>query len=155
MTQRLEFASRVAAPTEQVWRHACSMAGVNAELGPWMRMTHPADRSSLDGVDVPLGELLFRSWVLFLGVLPVDRHAFVLERIFPGKGFDERSSSWTEKIWIHRRRVEPVAGGTRVSDVLEFQPRAFFMAPLLHLIVRGLFTHRHRRLQRMFGSLDG
>ena len=155
MTQRLEFASRVAAPPAQVWRHACSMAGVNAELGPWMRMTPPADRSSLDGVDVPLGELLFRSWVLFLGVLPVDRHAFVLEQIEPGSGFDERSSSWTEKIWVHRRRIEPVPGGARVSDVLEFEPRVFFMAPLLRAIVHALFSHRHRKLRRLFGSLDG
>jgi hypothetical protein len=100
----LEFRSRVAAPPDVVWRVVATMDGVNAELAPWLRMTHPPDRADLRAQMVPPGEVVFHSWLLLLGVLPVDRHALSFESLHE-RGFDERSTSWSNRIWIHRRRV--------------------------------------------------
>ena len=36
-----EVRSRLAAPADRVWAHATSMRGVNSELFPLVRMTHP------------------------------------------------------------------------------------------------------------------
>lgn len=147
----LQFSSVVTAPADAVWRRASTMAGVNAELGPWVRMTHPQDRSDLLAQAVPLGEVLFQSWVLLLGLLPMDRHALCLEQLYE-RGFDERSSSWTQRVWVHRRRVESAGSGARITDHLQFQPRIALMAPFLRLIISVIFRHRHRQLTRQFGK---
>jgi ligand-binding SRPBCC domain-containing protein len=151
----LNFSTVVAAPREEVWRRVSSMAGVNAELGPWVRMTHPADRHSLEGQQVPLGEVLFRSWLLAFGILPFDLHSLRLERLSPGEGFDERSTSWMQRVWVHRRRLESIAGGTRISDRLEIEPRLRLFAPVVRAVVGFLFRHRHRRLLAQFGTPGG
>jgi ligand-binding SRPBCC domain-containing protein len=156
MTVRLEFASRVAAPAEQVWARISNMPGVNAELGPWLRMTYPASLSDLDSAPRELlGKLAFKSWVLLLGWLPIDRHYFRLDRLLPGEGFDERSWSWSQRVWVHRRRLAPTPGGTRITDELEFEPRVGPAAPFLRWLIDTIFRHRHRRLQRHFGALVG
>ena len=149
----LRFESRLAETPERIWAVASTMAGVNAELGPWVRMSYPAERAALDGQDVPMQEVLFQSWLCAFGVLPFDRHALRLERLYPGVGFDERSTSWMQKLWVHRRRIEAVEGGACVSDELEIEPRLLFAAPLVRMIVGALFRHRHRRLRARFGAL--
>lgn len=152
---RLRFESRLRAAPDAVWAQASTMAGVNAELGPWVRMSYPADRAALDGQDAPLGEVLFQSWLCAFGLIPFDRHALVLERLFPGTGFDERSSSWMQKVWVHRRRIGAVEGGSRVTDELEIEPRLPLAAPVVRLVVGALFRHRHRRLRARFGAVSG
>ncbi|ROH93307.1 hypothetical protein ED208_01935 [Stagnimonas aquatica] len=151
----LSFESRLAAAPETVWASASTMAGVNAELGPWVRMSYPAERAALDAQAVPLGELLFQSWLCVFGLIPFDRHALVLEQLYPGIGFDERSSSWMQKVWVHRRRIEAIPGGCRVSDELEIAPRLRLQAPLVRWLVAALFRHRHRRLRARYGALAG
>lgn len=147
----LRFCSELAAPAEAVWRRVSTMAGVNAELGPWLRMSHPLEHSDLLAQPVPLGSVLFHSWVLLLGIVPLDRHALCLEQLH-ARGFDERSTSWLQKEWIHRRRIEQTGNGTRVTDHLRFQPRLAPLAPLLRIIVSATFRHRHRQLTQQFGK---
>jgi ligand-binding SRPBCC domain-containing protein len=149
----LRFESRLAASAPAVWAEVSTMGGVNAELLPLMRMTYPVHAQRLEAADVKPGTVLFQSWLLAFGVLPVDRHALSLERLYPGEGFDERSSSWMQRIWIHRRRITTVdAGSCHVTDEVSFEPRLPFAAPLLRGIVGALFAHRHRRLRRRFGE---
>lgn len=150
---RLRFESRLAAPASDIWAVASTMAGVNAELGPWVRMSYPPERVALDGQDVPMREVLFQSWLCVFGLIPFDRHALRLERLYPGVGFDERSTSWMQKLWVHRRRIEAVEDGARVTDELEIEPRLPFATPLVRVIVGALFRHRHRRLRARFGAL--
>jgi ligand-binding SRPBCC domain-containing protein len=149
---RLTFASRLEAPAAEVWAHASSMGGVNAELMPFMRMSVPAHVVDLEIEQAPVGRTAFASWLLAFGFLPVDRHFLGFERILPGVGFDERSWSWMQKQWIHRRRVEPDGEGSLLTDQLEFEPRLPFAGLLLEPIVRALFTHRHQRLRERFGE---
>ncbi|MFC4252425.1 hypothetical protein [Sinimarinibacterium flocculans] len=151
----LRVESRLAAAPDALWQHATSMAGVNFELMPLVRMTHPSDRARLpDAGELPDG-VLFRSWLLAFGVLPFDRHALCLRRVGPGMRFDEDSTSWLQRRWIHHRRVEPVAGGARVIDELRIEPRLRIAAPLVRVLVAQLFDHRHRRLRQRFGALTG
>ncbi|HVT33944.1 MAG TPA: hypothetical protein VHE37_00060 [Nevskiaceae bacterium] len=147
---QLRFSSDLDAAPADVWRHASSMAGVNHELLPLMRMTHPRDATDLSSQLLKLGQTAFVSTLLLFGLLPADRHHLMLERLYPGVGFDERSWSWLQRVWIHRRRIEQHGEVTRITDELEFEPRLFFMAPLLRPVIRALFAHRHRRLRKKF-----
>lgn len=154
---RLAFRSELRAPQSQVLAQAQNMSGVNFELAPWVRMTVPqayAQRSLFDATaDELTRPLLFRSVLLALGVLPFDVHAFHLDRVLPGEGFDERSSSWMQKTWIHRRRVVAHGDGCVVTDELEIEPRIAFMTPVVRAIVGFLFRHRHRRLAARYGTI--
>jgi hypothetical protein len=154
MPVSLFFESRLAASAEVVWAQVCRMPGVNFELMPLMRMSYPADRASLDdGALVNPGDTVFNSWLMLFGVIPIDRHALAFDRVMPGVGFDERSHSWLQREWIHRRRVEPIGSSAcRVTDELVVSPRVALAAPIAKLIVRTLFTHRHRRLRARFGT---
>lgn len=149
----LDFESRLAAPPEKIWAQVSTMSGVNRELMPLLRMTYPPQAQSLEAAGNPVGDKLFYSWLLAGGLLPIDRHHLGIERIYPGAGFDERSSSWTQRLWIHRRRVLPLAGGARLTDELRFEPRIGFMAPVLRRFITLIFQHRHRVLRCDFGVL--
>lgn len=154
-TPSQSFASELDAPLAAVWEVVGTMRGVNAELGPWLFMTSPAAASTLRLDDAPVGVPLFESWLLLGHVLPIDRHAFKLEAVTPGRGFVERSTSWTERSWEHRRHLEPL-GDARcvVEDRLTFTPRVSLVAPVLARVIRAVFEHRHRQLRRRFGGLS-
>ncbi len=155
----VERTSRLAAPTGPVWRHATSMDGVNAELGPWVRMTHPAWATDISAAPELLGRVAFRSWLLAGGVVPFDRHALRLvaveDRGLRGGAFEEDSTSWLQRRWRHDRVVEPAGTGTRVTDTVRIEPRVGFARPVTAVVVGFLFTHRHRRLVARFGAATG
>ena len=149
---RLSFRTRVTSPASEVWAVVSTMDGVNAELRPLMRMTHPAHLSSLADVEIAPGEVVAHSWLLAFGFLPIDRHALGLERVYDGEGFDEESTSWLQRRWRHERRILDHGDGTStVTDDLTAEPRLSLLAPVLRRIVSALFRHRHRQLARRFG----
>jgi hypothetical protein len=151
----LRFESRLAAAPDALWRHATSMAGVNFELMPLVRMSYPADAATLpDAIERPDG-VLFRSWLLAFGVLPFDRHALCLRSVGPGMRFDEDSTSWLHRRWGHHRRIEPLDGGACVIDELQVVPRLRLAGAVVRVVVALIFDHRHRRLRRRFGALPG
>jgi len=149
-TIRLRFESELATSAETILATAMTMPGVNAELMPLIRMTYPAQYRDLDAQQAPLNTVLFRSWLLLFGLVPVDVHALAFDRLYDN-GFDERSSSLLHRVWIHRRRVEAIEGGARVIDELEFEPRLSLSAGFDRYMVTQTFTHRHRRLRRRYG----
>lgn len=153
MEGRFEIRSRLAADAPTVWAHASSLEGVNRELAPLCRMTFPAHARVLTAETVPLGQRLFRSWVLLGGVLPVDYDDLVLVELEPGRRFLERSTLATQRQWEHERTLTPVAGGVELTDRLRFEPRLGWMLGASRAVVRTLFTHRHRRLRAIFGTL--
>jgi ligand-binding SRPBCC domain-containing protein len=144
--------SRVAAPPERVWEHARTMAGVNHELAPFVRMHVPREARGLTIDDAPLGEVALRSVLLAFGVVPFDRHDLVLERVDatpPRLGFLERSSSVLQRSWEHERSIVGDGSGALVTDRVVFSPR-WVPARLVRPVVAALFRHRHRRLVRRF-----
>ncbi|HET6949430.1 MAG TPA: hypothetical protein VFI47_03585 [Acidimicrobiales bacterium] len=143
-------------PRAEVWAVVSTMAGVNAELAPYVRMTHPRHLQSLDDHPVPMGEVAFHSWLLAGRVLPFDRHALCLEAVIDGEGFDEESTSWMQRRWRHERRLVDEGDGTcTVTDHLVVEPRLGVLRPLAARVVRFLFEHRHRRLVQRFGATRG
>lgn len=147
----LRFASALAPPPERIWPLIASMHGVNDELGPWLSMSHPPHLDSLDSARP--GEVLFVSRIRVLGWLPVDRHRLRFDALYPGEGFDERSESDLQRVWIHRRRLSAQGTGSRLVDELAFELRLPGIAPFATALVKQVFQHRHRRLRRRHGVL--
>jgi ligand-binding SRPBCC domain-containing protein len=146
--------SELSAPAGQVWLHATSMAGVNQELAPLVRMTHPQGFARFDLPRMRLRQRLFRSWILLFGLFPIDWDDLCFVAFEPGRRFLERSSMATQRVWEHERTVEPVAGGCRVTDRLRFEPRMAWLGRLQLPLFRLAFALRHRNLRRIFGVLS-
>lgn len=89
----VERRTLLGAPARTVWRRATTPAGINAELGPWMRMTVPRRLRAVTLDEVELGVRICRSWVLLLGVIPFEYDDLVLVERGPGLRFVERSST--------------------------------------------------------------
>src|SRR5262245_38929651 len=124
------------------------MEGINDELGPLLKMTSPA--GTVLSVDaVPVGQFWFRSWILFLGFLPVDYDDLTVLRLEPDRGFLERSKTSSTRVWEHERTLEPLPeGGTRLTDRIAFESRIRPLGRLQLALFRAIFNHRHRRLRR-------
>ena len=147
-----EFSSRLAAPAAEVWAHATSMRGVNRELFPLARMTHPRELSVLDPARLPIGQRAFRSWILAGGILPIDYDDLTFVALEPGRRFLERSPMLTQREWQHERVIEPAAGGSTITDRVSFAPRVSWLGPLFYPVFRLAFALRHRNLRRIFGG---
>lgn len=150
----LTFSSILPITPQEFWAQQ-SLATVNYELGPWIHMTAPKQWHSVRLADWQGGQDLFASWVLFLGVLPIDRHAFGTFTFKPESGFIEDSSSWTVRTWRHVRTVLADGAGCRVQDSITFTPRMGFMVHLLKPTYSLVFRHRHSRLAARYGTLPG
>jgi hypothetical protein len=147
-----ELASDLAADSAALLAHATAMAGVNKELGPLLRMTAPHAYRDMTLFDAPVGTPLFRSWVLFAGILPIDFDHLSFESIDRESGFVESSTMLSMRSWRHERRVTPrAAGGSRLVDRITFEARVPGTGRLLASVAKAVFRHRHARLRAMFG----
>ena len=153
MRRRAEFriASTLAAPPAAVWERAMSAEGINAELGPLLRMTVPRGVESLDLHQLQPGPV-GRSWVLLFGLVPVEYDEIGLARIEPGRGFLERSTMLSQRLWEHERTIEPGGEGAVIADRLAWEPRLPLPGRLLRPVIAAVFGHRHRQLRRRFGG---
>ena len=150
---RITRRSLLAAPPEEVWARIVSVRGVNAELMPIVHMTFPRACVRLDESDLTDGQPVFRSVLLLFGVLPVDVHTCAALTFASGRGFSERSSSLVHRVWLHRRELRAVPGGTKLTDHLDYECRLPGLAAVLWPVLLGVFNHRHRQLRRHFGVL--
>lgn len=140
-----------AAP-EKVWERIITPEGINHELMPLMRMTLPKGLDGLDPEQIELNEPLGRSWILLFGFLPFDYDNLSLVRLDPDRGFLERSTMLSQRIWEHERTLEPVGGGCLVTDRVAWEPRFGFPGRPLRPLFSSIFKHRHRRLRNHFGG---
>ena len=147
-----QVSSVVRASPERVWERVSTMEGVNHELRPLARMTYPKDRARLEARMAQPGKRLFRSWILLLGVIPVDYDDLTLVRVEPGRGFLEVSPLLSQRRWIHQRTLEPVGPLCRVTDRVRFEPRLPVGGRVFLALFRLVFRHRHRRLGRFFAA---
>jgi ligand-binding SRPBCC domain-containing protein len=150
--QTFTLSTAVGAGPDTVWERVSTPEGINHELGPWLRMTVPARFRALDAETVPVGERLFRSWILLFGVIPVDYDDLTIVRLEPGRGFLERSRLASARVWEHERTLEAAAGGCRVTDRIAFVPRVPGAGRAQRALLRAVFRRRHRRLVRHFGA---
>jgi ligand-binding SRPBCC domain-containing protein len=150
---QLSISSALAAEPLRLWAHATDLEGVNRELWPLARMTYPPGMRRLEPGQIVPGGRLFRSWIFAFGFLPIDYDDLAVEQIDPPRYFLERSTMLTQKVWIHERTIEPVAGGSRISDQVQFVPRIGWLGPVHLLVFRMTFRLRHRNLRRMFSTI--
>jgi ligand-binding SRPBCC domain-containing protein len=151
----IERQSIVDAPADQVWVRVVTPEGINDELRPWMTMSMPRGAESLTVDNVPIGTPLGRCWMRLFGVLPFDYDRLMIAALEPGRRFDEQSTMLSMRRWRHERTVTPDGDAKAVvHDRITFQLRAPLRpaAPVVAAGLRALFGHRHRRLQRHFGS---
>ena len=148
----LTTTSRLASPPEAVWARVITPAGIRDEMRPILRMTIPRGFESLEPESVTLGEPIGRSWILLLGVLPIDFDEICLVRLDEGRGFLERSRMLSQRVWEHERTIEPEPGGCTITDRIAWEPRGPLPARWLAPMFGWFFGHRHRRLQGHFGG---
>ncbi len=145
------FETRLRASAATVWAHATTIEGVNLELFPLARMTAPPD-ARFDATAVAPGRRVFRSWILALGVFPVDYDDLTFVEFEEPRRFLERSPMGTQRLWEHERIVEPYGDGCVVRDRVRFEPRCRLLGRLQLPLFRLVFANRHRRLAGMFGA---
>jgi hypothetical protein len=144
--------SKLKVRAETLWGEQ-SIATVNYELGPWLQMTAPPAWRHVKLRDFGGAGPYFKSWILLLGLFPVDRHAFGSLTLGGELRFVETSSSWLNRAWRHERAVKTVAGGCEVVDTVCMLPRLRFIGALLRPLYQHVFRHRHARLKRRHGAL--
>lgn len=143
--------TELAVTPEDFWRRM-SLASVNAELAPLVRMTAPEEWREVAIEQWPTGRTLFNSVILLFGFLPIDVHRFRLEQVYPQRGFLERSSSLVNRVWRHERTIQPGPSGCLVTDVVTVQSRVPLLGGLLLPVFRAVFRNRHRRLRALYGE---
>jgi ligand-binding SRPBCC domain-containing protein len=151
----IERESIVNAGADRVWARVVTPEGINDELRPWMTMSMPRGAESLTVDNVPIGVPIGRAWMRLFGVLPFDYDRLCIAELDRGRGFDEQSTMMSMRQWRHQRTVIPEGDSKSVvRDRITFELRAplRLATPIVAAGLRALFGHRHRRLQRHFGS---
>jgi len=149
MRRTLAFSSTLAVPAGEFWR-AQSLATVNAELRPLARMTARKEllHEPLTRWTPELRGLT--SWVLLLGLLPVDRHRFDSVEFPAPTAFVEHSSSWLNRVWRHERVASAAGAGCTVRDAVSFEPRLAWLGAVQEAMYRLAFRCRHANLRRQY-----
>ena len=71
----------------------------------------------------------------------------------PGIRFVDRQVAGPYRWWRHEHRFEPVSGGTRVIDEVEFLPRVSWLSSwLVQRDVRRIFEFRQHELARLLSG---
>jgi ligand-binding SRPBCC domain-containing protein len=147
----IRVSSCLEADPGEVWAWIATAEGINDELRPWMRMTVPGGGDiNLDSIEV--GKPIGRSWVLLLGLIPIDYDEINVVELESGRRFVERSKMLSQRAWEHARTVEPAAGGAVITDSVAWEPRLPMPAGALRPLFGAIFRHRHRRLRKRFGG---
>jgi ligand-binding SRPBCC domain-containing protein len=150
----VERQSTIDAPADQVWARVVTPEGINDELRPWMTMSMPRGAKDLTVDTVPVGTPIGRCWMRLFGVLPFDYDNLCITELQP-LGFREDSTMLMVRQWRHERTVASVdSAKSSVHDRLTFELRSPLrpITPIYAAVVRALFGHRHRRLQRYFAA---
>jgi hypothetical protein len=135
---------------EALWTRVTDPVGINDELRPLMRMTVPAGASNF-GLDDPEPGRIGRSWLLLFGFLPFDYDDITIVRLEPGRGFLERSSMLSMRLWEHERTLTPLGENRcRITDRVAWEPRLPLPGAWVRPLVLAVFRHRHKRLRLRF-----
>ena len=151
-TPTFEITSQLDASPADVWRHTTHMRTLNLEFRPVLKMTYPRQYEDLGRSATQLGQVLFRSWILLFGCLPIDYYDVTFVAFEEGRRFVERSPTFTSRLWQHERIIQAGPAGTWLTDRLTVAARWHWMETLYERLVRLLFRLRHKNLCRLYGE---
>ena len=151
--EEITLTSELAAGVGAVWARITDPAGINDELRPLMRMTIP--RGARDfGLDNLEPGRIGRSWLLLFGLVPFDYDDLTIVRLDPERGFLERSSMLSQRLWEHERTLTPLGEDRcQITDRIAWEPRPPLPGRLLRPLILAVFNHRHKRLRRVWGGV--
>ena len=132
-------ASRLDVSPADFWADQ-SLSTVNYELKPWIYMTAPKKWQAMRQADWQGGDVLLSSWVLSMGVLPVNRHVFRSFAFAPETGFVEVSSSWVNRLWRHERTLAATESGCVVRGTVAFTSSRGLVSPFSSLVIHLSFA---------------
>jgi len=96
-----------------------------------------------------------KSWILWRGFIPVDRHNFGTIEFTSPTAFVENSSSWLNRQWRHERKVGKTPGGCEVIDTISFESRLAFLSPWQKAMYILAFRYRHATLRSRYVRAAG
>lgn len=146
------LSSQLGESQSEIIQDAFTMAGVNRELFPLVKMTAPKQWQQMPISEWPIGKPLFHSWLLLLGFIPIDRHQFLFADVRED-GFIETSSSLTHELWQHERKISSQPEGINVEDYVCYRSRLPILGGILKPIYQAVFRHRHYRLRKRYGVI--
>ena len=150
MKYTIRNSTHLTASKSDVWQWITSIDGISKEMSPYLRMSSPRGVTSLATIDFTPGKKLFRSWILFLKIVPIDYSDLTLESLDEGLGFVEQSKMGSMRSWRHVRTIRPDNEGCILTDEVSFEPK--FAGPILSKVIAAFFNHRHRRLSKYLGT---
>lgn len=154
MARQFSISSDLAVPAAHLWRHAVDPLDLNSEFRPLLSMSFPQGLEDITAGWEP-GRIRFRSLIALGGLIPVEYDDLAFQEVVEGRYFLERSTMLTQSEWEHRREIEPLAGGARITDSVSFTSRVEALESLFERIFRLVFRWRHRNLRRIYGHLYG
>jgi hypothetical protein len=152
MSREFSISSELAVAPATLWDHAVNPLDVNAEFRPLLSMIFPAGVDDVTAGWEP-GRFRFRSFIKLGGVIPIEYDDLCFEEVVAGQYFLERSSMFTQSEWEHRREIEALEDGARLTDSVAFSSRIEQLEPLFEKVFQWVFRWRHYKLQRIYGHL--
>jgi ligand-binding SRPBCC domain-containing protein len=136
-------------PLDETFAFFSDVRNLERLTPPWLnfRILSPQPIAMREGTDIDYRIVLYG--VPILWKTRIDAWE-------PGVRFVDRQLLGPYRWWRHEHRFEAVAGGTRVSDHVEYLPRARWISgPIVRRDVERIFAYRQERLRELFGAARG
>ena len=142
----LRTETTVPAPVEETFAFFADAANLERLTPPWLRFTI---RTPLPIVMRPGAIIDYR---LAVHGLPIAWRSRI-DVWEPGRRFVDRQVRGPYRWWHHEHLFEPVTAGTRVIDIVHYQPRFhWFTGAFVRRDVERIFAFRREALPRLFAS---
>lgn len=148
----MTFTTALPRPAEELWAHATTLEGINAELAPLLRIATPPGVVDLKTLHDHLASgRPLTAMLMGAGLVPLTWWEPTVELV-GDRRFVEQSTMPPLSLWRHEREVRETEGGCEVVDRVTFTPRFPWPEPLVASTIRQLFEHRHAQLRHRFGA---
>lgn len=149
--QSFQFETLLNISKKELWEAIWNIDNINKELAPYFSMTSPnAALTNIDIISIPLNKHLFKSYIFFLKIIPIDLHSLAFKNIEEFEYFEESSSSLINKHWYHKRKLEAKGEKTLLIDKIEYQHYIECLGKITLPIYKSVFSHRHKKLQFLY-----